>query len=185
VDGQDVIVKVVDSLEARKEIDGLQRLADTGIAPQLLDVCDIGNEKTAIIMEYIEGRTLERYDISTLAETVLLLMSIVHSLVTMSYKGIIYPDIHNENIMVDSSGRAYFIDFGSCNYMAPQMAQKVTDSKGPMIVYDRLIPTLNYIIQNNRLDSNMRATLAAIIKDLKTTKNIDNFMESLFSLIDV
>ncbi len=80
------------------------------------------NGTAYIVMEYLEGETLERYleRNKTLDEdtAVSLLMPLMKSLETVHRAGIIHRDISPDNIFLTMDGSARLIDFGASRYAA-------------------------------------------------------------------
>lgn len=89
------------------------RLAAGLSHPNIAAIYELGihNGKTYIAMQYIEGRTLEKY-----AGDVELGVRAIHqaaeALAFAHSKGVIHRDINPRNIMVDDQDQAFIMDFG-------------------------------------------------------------------------
>jgi serine/threonine protein kinase len=75
------------------------------------------NSTAYIVMEFIEGDSLKTVlaQCNTISEesTLLMLIPVIETLAKMHKDGVIHRDIAPDNIMLDRSGKAHLIDFGS------------------------------------------------------------------------
>lgn len=87
--------------------------------PGLVHILDYFEENgtTYIVMNYIEGMTLENYiklnGTSTWSQVIDMIIPILVSLDKLHEKGIVHRDISSNNIMLTNDGTACLIDFGS------------------------------------------------------------------------
>lgn len=98
-----------------RECNNLQRIRHHNI-PQILDVF-FENGTYYLVMEYIEGRTLDQYcekRILSCAEKYRLSIKICELLGFLhnNGNGMIYSDLKAQNLMVDNLGNVFFLDFG-------------------------------------------------------------------------
>lgn len=122
-----------------RECNNLKKIRHPNV-PRIIDVF-YENGTYYIIMEYIEGDTLDkycqRYKLSysekiRLANSICDILAYLHG----NERGIIYSDLKAQNIMVDKNGTVFFLDFGisrrwdeqsiigySKNYAAPEVLQ--------------------------------------------------------------
>ncbi len=86
--------------------------------PNIVKILDFGDEDGLLylVMQYVEGETLERILQArgrlTLQEALSIALQILPALGYAHEKGIVHRDIKPGNIMVDSQGKAYLLDFG-------------------------------------------------------------------------
>ena len=104
------------------------------------------NETAYIVMEYIEGETLERClkrRRQTLSEKtcVELLAPVIEDLITVHRRGIIHLDIKPDNLMLQQDGTLVLLDLGAARYLDTGYAQSscMVASRGftPMEQYQR------------------------------------------------
>lgn len=87
--------------------------------PGIVTVYDFFEEnRTAyIVMEYIEGLTLEQYvhtnGVLAYSEILELLLPLIHSLEKIHEKGLIHRDISPDNLILGLDNRLHLIDFGA------------------------------------------------------------------------
>lgn len=87
--------------------------------PGIVTVYDFFEEnRTAyIVMEYIEGLTLEQYvhtnGVFTYSEILELLLPLIHSLEKIHEKGLIHRDISPDNLILGLDNQLHLIDFGA------------------------------------------------------------------------
>ena len=83
------------------------------------------NNTAYIVMDYIEGPSLKEYARSLggkiKAEELLRLMRpVIQSLIEVHGRGVIHRDISPDNILIDTEGTAWLIDFGAARDMSPE-----------------------------------------------------------------
>ncbi|MFQ6038545.1 MAG: protein kinase [Candidatus Aminicenantales bacterium] len=84
----------------------------------IITVYDVGREEdmTYIVMQYVEGRSLQKWIASgkhfTLEEILHLMLQLCDALEYAHKNGIIHRDIKPANILLDESGKPYIVDFG-------------------------------------------------------------------------
>ena len=101
--------------------------------PNIISVKDFFEENgTAyIVMEFVEGQTLEHY-LSTLsrpmflADILAMLAPVVDSLEQVHKAGLIHRDISPDNIMISDEGEVKLLDFGAARVSSPQGQRKLT-----------------------------------------------------------
>ena len=102
-------------IHRRKFIEEARRLHKLS-HPNIVKVSDVieTNGTAYIVMEYIDGKPLSRVDVP-LSETIArgYINSILDALEYVHNKGLLHLDIKPGNIMIDSSGKAILIDFGT------------------------------------------------------------------------
>ena len=86
--------------------------------PNIVKILDFGDEDGLLylVMQYVEGETLERILHArgklSLQEALSIALQILPALGYAHEKGIVHRDIKPGNIIVDSQGKAYLLDFG-------------------------------------------------------------------------
>lgn len=111
---------IKESPEAKRELQVMGKLGGRGI-PYLID-CIENQQYIGIIMEYVEGKSLRslmrEQKIWTeegavgIAVKIAKVLSLFHKQIPV----MIYGDLKPENIMINSEGEVYLIDFGSVIY---------------------------------------------------------------------
>lgn len=106
--------------EKRRFIEEARILARFNELPGIVKVRDYfeENDTCYIVMEYVEGDTLQQYVKSQggvlPAEKVLTMMEpVIKSMIQIHQRGVIHKDISPDNIMITNNGRMKLIDFGS------------------------------------------------------------------------
>jgi serine/threonine protein kinase len=114
------ISSAVDTLEAEM----LKKLKHPGI-PALVD-CFHENKRMCLVLEYIEGMTLENYvksqesiSMKQIGHIMLSLCSITEYLHTLK-PAVIYRDLKPSNIMITVDNRVVLIDYGSARFYKPE-----------------------------------------------------------------
>lgn len=97
-----------------------------------------------LLMEYVDGKTLDEVEAPSLARLVLVFNQVADALVHMHRRGVYHGDLKPSNIMISKAGKVKMIDFGTARlkgqernriqgtpqYMAPeQWTEKVVDEK--------------------------------------------------------
>lgn len=109
-------------------------LAAYNDAPNIVHVYDYLEENNTayIIMEFIEGQSLEEYltdrpdgRVST-DEAVRITTDVLGVLSTVHKQGILHRDISPENIMIESDGTVRLIDFGAARQYSAEKTQNLT-----------------------------------------------------------
>jgi len=99
----------------------------------IYDICETGNGRTFIVMEYITGVTLDVYlqqNTLSLGNKLSLFNQIADAVLEAHSNQIIHADIKPENVLITESGQAKLIDFGivqpllDFNQTAPQYIKK-------------------------------------------------------------
>lgn len=118
---KDVAVKVLQDYDiARQEIKILGELNHRRI-PYLIDCYEYENQMV-LVMQYIEGVTMEQYFTRhheiTERETYDFLLELIDILQYLHHQKnpILYLDLKPENIMIGLDGKVYLIDFGAARY---------------------------------------------------------------------
>lgn len=94
----------------RREAQLAARLSHPNIAA-VFEIAD-ANDRAFLVMEYIEGQTLETFPRGDHRQLVALMRQICQAMQYAHGQGIVHRDIKPGNIMVDSSGRGFIMDFG-------------------------------------------------------------------------
>ena len=96
-----------------------QSVAQFGKAKDIVNVYDFfeENQTAYIVMEYIEGLTLEQYiqtnGVLSPSEMLELLLPLLHSLKKIHEKGLIHRDISPNNMILGMDNKLHLIDFGA------------------------------------------------------------------------
>ncbi|MGB8953200.1 MAG: protein kinase [Candidatus Aminicenantales bacterium] len=97
--------------------------------PNIVTIYEVGEDEglTYIAMEYIDGQSLEDFIASrrkfSLEEIINLIRLIGDALECAHQKGIIHRDVKPGNILIDSDGRPYIVDFGIARLSSSTMTQ--------------------------------------------------------------
>jgi len=97
-----------------------------------------------LLMEYVEGKTLDEIEAPELGQLVLMFCQVSSALTHMHRRGVFHGDLKPSNIMLNKAGQVKLIDFGTAwvrgqdkhrvqgtpQYIAPEQAvEKVVDEK--------------------------------------------------------
>ncbi|NPB02840.1 MAG: serine/threonine protein kinase [Thermotogae bacterium] len=105
--------------------------------PHIVKILDFGDEDGLLylVMQYVEGETLERILHArgklSLEEALSVALQILPALGYAHDKGIVHRDIKPGNIMINSNGKAYLLDFGIAAMMEEEIG---TTSEGRKVV---------------------------------------------------
>ena len=81
------------------------------------------NDRTFLVMEFIDGQTLASYPRNDHRKLVSLMREVAQAVQYAHDQGVIHRDIKPGNIMVDSSGRAFIMDFGLARHINSERTQ--------------------------------------------------------------
>ena len=134
--------------QAQSEFDAAQKLNHPAIA-RIYD-CRLKRSmlfkviSVELLMEFVDGKTLDEIEGPTLAQLVLIFNQVADALVHMHRRGVYHGDLKPSNIMVTKDGKVKLIDFGTARlkgevknriqgtpqYMAPEsVTEKVVDDR--------------------------------------------------------
>jgi tetratricopeptide (TPR) repeat protein len=108
--------------EDADELARLKREAQTAARlshPNIAAVFEMAeaNGRTFLVMEYIDGQTLATYPRKDHRKLVSLMRDVCLAIQYAHEKGVIHRDIKPGNIMVDSAGRPFIMDFGLARHI--------------------------------------------------------------------
>jgi serine/threonine protein kinase/Tfp pilus assembly protein PilF len=108
--------------EDNDELSRLKREAQTAARlshPHIAAVFEIGeaNGRTFLAMEYIDGQTLATYPRNDHRKLVSLVREVAQAIQYAHDQGVVHRDVKPGNIMVDTSGRPYILDFGLARHI--------------------------------------------------------------------
>jgi tetratricopeptide (TPR) repeat protein/predicted Ser/Thr protein kinase len=108
--------------EDADELARLKREAQTAAKlshPNIAAVFEMGeaNGRTFLVMEYIDGQTLVDYPRQDHRQLVSLLREVAQAIQYAHDQGLVHRDIKPGNIMVDSAGRPFILDFGLARHV--------------------------------------------------------------------
>jgi tetratricopeptide (TPR) repeat protein/predicted Ser/Thr protein kinase len=108
--------------EDSEELARLKREAQTAARlshPNIAAVFEMAeaNGRTFLVMEYIDGQTLATYPRNDHRRLVSLMRDVSLAIQYAHDKGVIHRDIKPGNIMVDSAGRPFIMDFGLARHI--------------------------------------------------------------------
>lgn len=106
--------------------------------PEIVTVYDFfkENQTAYIVMEYIEGLTLEQYiqtnGVLSISEMLELILPLLHSLKKVHEKGLIHRDISPNNMILGIDNKLHLIDFGAAKIKPahPNQQQTIILKKG-------------------------------------------------------
>ena len=109
-------------LEDTDELTRLKREAQTAARlshPHIAAVFEMAeaNGRTFLVMEFIDGQTLSTYPRNDHRKLVSLLREVAQAIQYAHDQGVVHRDIKPGNIMVDTSGRPYVMDFGLARHV--------------------------------------------------------------------
>ena len=134
--------------QAQSEFDAAQKLNHPAIA-RIYD-CRLKRSmlfkviSVELLMEFVDGKTLDEIEGPTLAQLVLIFNQVADALVHMHRRGVYHGDLKPSNIMVTKDAKVKLIDFGTARlkgevknriqgtpqYMAPEsVTEKVVDDR--------------------------------------------------------
>ena len=99
-------------------LDEARRMAKFRNTPGIVGICDFfeANSTAYIVMEYIDGCTIDEYCKNNRMDNITLfnmLVPVMDALQVLHNEGIIHRDISPDNIMVDKHGNFKLLDFGA------------------------------------------------------------------------
>ncbi len=101
--------------------------------PNIVTVRDYfeGNETAYMVMNYVEGVTLEQYVKQTskplsFQKTMQIIMPVLDALKAVHEAGILHRDISPDNIYIDTKGRVQLIDFGAARQELQQLSRSLS-----------------------------------------------------------
>ncbi|RPH51605.1 MAG: serine/threonine protein kinase, partial [Planctomycetota bacterium] len=114
--------------EDTEELARLRREAQTAARlshPNIAAVFEIteANDRTFLVMEFIDGQTLASYPRNDHRKLVSLMREVAQAVQYAHDQGVIHRDIKPGNIMVDSAGRAFIMDFGLARHINSERTQ--------------------------------------------------------------
>jgi tetratricopeptide (TPR) repeat protein len=114
--------------EDSEELGRLRREAQTAARlshPNIAAVFEISeaNDRTFLVMEFIDGQTLASYPRKDHRKLVSLMREVAQAVQYAHDQGVIHRDIKPGNIMVDSAGRAFIMDFGLARHINSDRTQ--------------------------------------------------------------
>ena len=106
------------------------------------------NQTAYIVMEYIEGPTLEQYVLAngpmSAQETIDLILPLIRSLEYVHKKGLIHRDISPDNLILGMDNRLHLIDFGAAG-----MKQSYNKDNQTVILKKGFAPPEQYLASGN------------------------------------
>lgn len=124
-----------------QEAQALANLSHPNIA-SIYDISETDNGDTFIVMEYIEGVTLDVYlqkNTLSVAQKTMLFNQIADAVLEAHNHQIIHADIKPSNVLVTATGQAKLIDFG-----VMQLAGELSQTAPKLITHYLCAMTVNY-----------------------------------------
>ncbi|GEM_PF-360314 len=119
----------------RKEFNILKNLNHTGV-PKVVD-CFSEGVRHYMVMEYVEGRTLEKIldegipEMRTILTWALKICDILEYLHSLRPSPLIFRDLKPSNVMVTSRGRVLLVDFGIARFFNPEKSKDTCELGTP------------------------------------------------------
>ena len=104
-------------ISLRKEIEAYRLLQGLKSIPRPI-YAKISEKEIVFRREYIEGKTLNEYAMENIKsgswrnERKEIEQKIIELLIEMHKKGVVFPDLHEENIIIDKEKNIYLVDLG-------------------------------------------------------------------------
>ena len=95
----------------RNEINILYKLRNIDICPKIISY-KLDDKRNYILIEYIEGRTINKLKFKNTKEKIILMLKIIDAVKLIHSYNIIHCDLKPDNILFDNNGNIKIIDFG-------------------------------------------------------------------------
>jgi hypothetical protein len=102
----------------RREVESLKAAGETGIGPKLIASAQVGRgskRQGFVAMEVVQGQTLAKLGKTASINGVKTVDAYWEARAAINKAGIAHNDTHKGNVIIDSTGKARFVDFGFGN----------------------------------------------------------------------